>query len=244
VFRPLAARLKALHMREFLSNIDSNDLWLNVLISSFFFLLSIPVAIKLIPYFTIKELRKKNKKYIVRKISSIIQEICVYLNDLPFKDNVLNHNQLVIFTTKKDLNRYVGLININVLNPVSFPKIKSVICDHFKRLDIESSFELLKTERKRLETFRLKLESLIDVHSLHMADETLSEISELCLDIRSFDIRFEYNNTIDDLIESGKAARPGVFGVMEFAEINERILHLLKNLLNDKSFEFEISKNN
>ena len=233
-------------MKEFFSNIDSSDFWLNVLLSSFFFLLSIPVAIKLIPYFTIKELRKKNKKYIVRKISSVIQEICEYLNSLPFKDNVLNHDQLVIFTTKKDLKNhcFVGLININVFNPVSFPKITLVICDHFERLEIESSFELLKSERQRLEAFRLKLESIIDVHSLHIDDETLSEISDLCLDIRSFELRFEYNYGIDDLIESGKAVRTGVFGVIEFAKINERILHLLKNLLNDKSFEFEISKNN
>lgn len=204
------------------------------------------MAIKLIPYFTIKELRKKNKKYIVRKISSVIQEICEYLNCLPFKDKVLNHDQLSIFTTKKDLKnyRFVGLVNINVFNPVSFPKISLVISDHFERLDIENSFELLKIERQRLEVFRLKLESIIDVHSLHIADKTLSEISDLCLDIRTFELRFEYNNAIADLIESGKAVRSGVFGVMDFALINKRILHLLKNLLNNKCFEFEISKNN
>jgi len=232
-------------MKEFFSNIDSSDFLLNVLVSSFFFLLSIPVSIKLIPYFTIKELRKKNKKYIVRKISSVIQEICEYLNSLPFKDNVLNHDQLVISTTKKDMknHRFVGLININVFNPVSFPKIVVVICEHFKSLDIESSFQLLKTERQRLGVFRLKLESIIDVHSLHIDDKTLSEISDICLDIRSFEIKFEYNNTIDDLIENGKAVRPGVFGVMDFAKINKRILDLLKKLLNDKCFEYEINKN-
>jgi hypothetical protein len=71
----------------------------------------------------------------------------------------------------------------------------------------------------------------------------LSEIGDICLDIRTFDIRFEINNAIDDLIESGQAVRPGVFGVMDFAKINERILHLLKNLLDDKSFEYEINKN-
>lgn len=231
-------------MREFFSNIDLNDFWLNVLVSSFFFLLSIPVAIKLIPYFTIKELRKKNKKYIVRKISSIIQEICEYLNSLPFKDKILNLDQLSIFTTKKDLKnyRFVGLVNINVFNPITFPKIILVISEHFEKLDIENSFQLLKEERQRLEVFRLKLESIIDIHSLHIDEKTLSEMGDICLDIRTFEIRFEYNNAIDDLIESGQAVRPGVFAVMDLAKINERILHLLKNLLNDKSFEYEINK--
>lgn len=241
----LLSKLLVLKLKAFFCNIDSNDLWLNVLVSSFFFLLSILVAIKVIPYFTIKELRKKNKKYIVRKISSVIQEVCEYLNYLPFKDKVLNQDQLSIFTTKKDLenHRFVGLININVFNPVSFPKINLVIIDHFEKLDIKNSFELLKTERQRLEAFRLKLESIIDVHSLHIDDTTLSEISDLCLEIRSFDIRFKYNYTIDDLFESGKAERKGVFGVLEYAAINVRILHLLENFLKDKSFEYEINKN-
>jgi len=232
-------------MRDFYNNIDINAFWVNIIISSFFFLLSIPLAIRLIPYFTIKQLRKRNKKYIVRKVASVIQEICEYLNCLPFKDKALNQDQLSIFTKKKDLKnyRFVGLVNINILNPITFPKIILVISEHFEKLDIENSFKLLKIERQKLEAFRLKLESIIDVHSLHIDDKTLSEISDICLDIRSFEIRFEYNNAIDDLIESGKAERPGVFGIMDYAKINERILSLLKNLLVDRNFDFEIKNN-
>ena len=232
-------------MRDFISNIDLNAFWINVFISSFFFLLSIPIAIKLIPYFTIKQLQQKNKKYIVRKVSSVIQEICEYLNCLPFKDKILNQDQLSIFTTKKDLKnyRFVGLVNINVFKTISFPKIILVISDHFEKLDIEDSFKLLKIERQKLEVFRLKLESIINVHFLHIDDKILSDISDICLDIRSFELRFEYNNAIDDLIESGEAKRPGVFGIMDFAKINERILSLLKNLLVNKNFEFEIKNN-
>lgn len=229
----------------FFSNIDMDAFWLNILVGSFFFILSIPLAIVVIPYFTIRQLKRRNKKNIVRKVSSVIQEICEYLNMSPFKDKELNKHQLVINTSKKDLNNYhfIGLINLNIFKEITFPKIIIVVCEKIQGLPIDDGFELIKKEKNRIMILREKLEKIIEVHSLHIDEKTISNISEICLEIRSFEIRFEYNYGIDDLIEKGLAKREGIFGIMELAKLYEKILILLKNLLNKKDFEMEITLN-
>lgn len=145
---------------EFFNNLDWNAFWLNILVSSIFFILSIPIALKFIPYFTIRQLNKKNKKYIVRKLAYVVQEICEYLNYLPFKDNELNKQQMSIFTTKADLknHRFVGLTNINVFNGIVFPKIILVAMGYFENLNIDDGFHLIKAEKCRIKNFREKLE--------------------------------------------------------------------------------------
>ncbi len=135
--------------------------------------------------------------------------------------------------------RFVGLVNINVFEEISYHKIKLVVMDYFGKADPDSAYELLKKEKSRIEEFRLKLETIIDIHSLHIDDKTISEISEICLDIRSFELRFKYNDGVDDLIESEKIERQGVFGIPELAELYGKFLILLKNLLSEKNFEIE-----
>lgn len=237
--------LKCIQMKndviDYLKHLDWDSFWLNFLVGLIFFILSIPVAIKVIPYFTIRQLRNKNKKYILRKTSYVIQEICEYLSLMPFKDDELHKYQVAIFTSKKDLknHRFVGLLNINVFNPIVFPKVQLVVADHFKNLSNNEGFELLTREKNRISIFREKLERIIEVHSLHIDENTISNISELCLDIRSFEIEFEFNFAIDDLIEKGVTERGGVFGVMNLAKLYERTLILLKNLIDKKHFETE-----
>src|SRR5690606_296245 len=104
-----------------------------------------------IPYFIIRQLKSKNTKFIVRKVSAVVQEICEYMNGSPFKDAELNKEQLTIFTSKKDLKnyRFVGLISINVFNKISFPKIKFVVAEQLMKLTTDAAFELLRKEKNR-----------------------------------------------------------------------------------------------
>jgi hypothetical protein len=229
-------------MIEFFNNFDWNGFWLNVLVSSIFFILSIPLAIKFIPIYTIRQLNKKNKKFIARKISYVIQELCEYLNYSPYSDKELYKEKISIFTTKKDLKnyRFVGLLKINVFNKVNYPKIFLMIVEHFKKLPIDEQFDLIKKEKERVKDLREKLEKTIEIHSLHLNEKMISEISDLCLDIRSFEIKFKANFGIDDLIEKGIAERKGVFGILEIAKLNERFAVLLKELIQEKYFETEI----
>jgi len=228
-------------MTEYFIKLDWDAFWLNFFVGLIFFILSIPLAIKLIPYFTIRQLQKKNKKYILRKTSYVIQEICEYLSSMPFKDNELHKYQIAIFTSKSDLknHRFVGLVNIDILNPIVFPKVQLVVSNHLKSLTINEGFNLLNNEKERISSFREKLERIIEVHSLHLDEAVISNISELCLDIRSFEIQFEFNFAIDDLIEKGFTERIGVFGIMDLAKLYEKILTLLKGLIDKKHFETE-----
>ena len=229
-------------MIEFFNNFDWNGFSLNVLVSSIFFILSIPLAIKFIPIYTIRQLNKKNKKFIARKISYVIQELCEYLNYSPYSNKELYKEKISIFTSKKDLKnyRFVGLLKINVFNKVNYPKIFIMIVEHFKKLPIDEQFELIKKEKERVKDLREKLEKTIEIHSLHLNEKMISEISDLCLDIRSFEIKFKANFGIDDLIEKGIAERKGVFGILEIAKLNERFALLLKELIQEKYFETKI----
>jgi hypothetical protein len=229
-------------MIDFFNNFEWNGFWLNVLVSSIFFILSIPLAIKFIPIYTIRQLNKKNKKFIARKISYVIQEMCEYLNYSPYSDKELYKEKISIFTTKKDLknHRFVGLLKINVFNKVNYPRIFLMIVEHFKKLSIDEQFKLIKKEKERVKDLREKLEKTIEIHSLHLNEKMISEISDLCLDIRSFEIKFKFNFGIDDLIEKGIAERKGVFGILEIAKLNERLAVLLKELIQEKYFETEI----
>lgn len=90
-----------------------------------------------------------------------------------------------------------------------------------KIYQINEDFDLLTSEKKKISLFREKLERIIEVHSLHIDENTISNISELCLDIRSFEIEFEFNFTIDDLIEMGVSKQISVFGAMNLAKLYE-----------------------
>jgi|SRR5690554_892751 len=229
-------------MINFFRDFDNNAFWINMLVSSIFFIISIPVAIKLIPHFTISLLRKKNGNFIVRKKAFVIQELCEYINEMPFSDNVLKDKQLAIFTSKKDLDNYqfVALSSINIYNPLVFPRIQIKANEEFEKLTVDEAFLYLTRERDRLDVFRTKLEAIIDIHSLHIDDIVISEISDLCLEIRSFDIRFKQNYAIDDLIEQGYTKRIGISGKVELYKIYESILILLKNIIDLKKFDVEI----
>lgn len=220
---------------------DWNSFWISFVVSLIFFLLSIPLSLKYIPQFTVSQLRKKNKKYIIRKTSFVIRELCDFINSLPFKDDELQKYQIAIFTPKKDLknHRFVGLLDFDIFNPVSYPKIQIIVSTQIKNLPIEDGFLLLKNEKDRISKLAEKLERIIEVHSLHIDDIIISEISEFCLNIRSFEIFFEYNNSIDDLIERGVTKRLGVIGIMEFAKLCEQSLRLLNSLVDLKAFEIE-----
>lgn len=229
-------------MNEFFCNFDWDGFWLNVLVSSIFFIIGIPVALRLIPYYMIKRLKRKNSNYINRKISSVIQETCDFILNTPFKDNDLNKEHISIFTNPKDVKNYhfIGLSNINVYDPIVFHKVIIVVIESLQKREPDSALKILVSEKNRLSLFRSRLESIIDIHSSHVDDDTISKISHLCLEIRSFELKFKYNYSIDDLIESGKTERIGVYGINELSNIYVLILKLLKKLVDNKNFIYKI----
>jgi hypothetical protein len=217
---------------------------MNCLVSSIFLLVSIYISIKLIPYFTLKLLKKKRNKYFVTKVSYIIQEFCEFLEKSKFKNPNITLEQLSIFTNKKNSSKYrfIGITDLNVFKEITSLEIKLLILESSNKLNVDDRFELVKNEKVKLDNFRVKLENIINYHSLDIDENIISEVSQLCIEIRALEIKYNYNHSIDDLIEKGLTKRIGVFGLSEISEIYMQILELLKNLLELKEIEVEIEQ--
>lgn len=231
-------------MNSFFNPFDWHSFWLNVLVNLIFLVLSILLAIRFIPSLIFRLVKKRNKFFIVKKKSSIIQEICEYLNTTPFKDEEINREKIFITTSRKDKRnyRFVSISNINVFNKIVYPSIRLVIYDYFKNLNFDDSFSLLKNERLRLEDLRERLEKIIAIHSLFLEEILIQDVSDLCLEIRAFEIKFEFNYVVESLFENKKSEILGVSGVSELTHLYEKILNLLFNMLNDKYFDIEIKE--
>ncbi len=230
-------------LRLFFENFDWNGFWLNTLVSTIFFILSVIVAIKVIPYFTIRLIQAKNKKYIDRRTSAIVQEICRFLNRAPYRDKELHKKNLSIFTSKpgKKDYRFVGFVKIDVLSEILRLKIYIIVSDYFNKLSVKEKYESLKKENSRLIEFRTHIENIIGYHSLHLDEEVISEVSEICLDIRSFELAFEFNQTTEELFEQQGKEMPGVSGVGEVAKIYQKLLEVLSRIIEISKFKTKLS---
>jgi hypothetical protein len=202
------------------------------------------VSIKLIPYFTFRLLKKKRKKYFVTKISYIIQEFCEFLEKTNFKNSNITSEQLSIFTSKKKSNKYqfIGITDLNVFSEITSLEVKILILESSNKLKVDDCFELVKREKIKLDNFRVKLENIMNYNSLEIDEDIIVEISQLCIEIRALEIKYNYNHSIDDLIEKGLTERIGVFGLSEISEIYMLILALLKKLLELNEIDVEIEK--
>lgn len=176
------------------ANFDWNSFWINIWAGLIFFILGILFSLWLIPRFTLRLMRKRNKTFLKRKLASIIRELCEFLILSPFKDKELNRENITICTNIKDHKNYffVGLCPVNVFSKVSFPKMSLVIYDYFKELKPDDSYAELSKEYSRLKMFRTEIEKILAVHSLYLDDRLILEISDLCSDIRAQEIKIYY----------------------------------------------------
>ena len=220
-------------MENFFSYFDWKSFWMSSLVNLIFLIISIFISIKLIPYFTFKLLKKKRKKSIVTKISYVIQEFCQFIEKSTFKSSDIITENLSIYTSNKDLknHRFIGITNLNIFKEITHLRVQQLIFEQFENLTPNEQFEKIKKEKERLDLFSSKLEAIINSHSLDIDEQIISDVSQLCIEIRALDIKFNYNNSIDDLIEKGLAKRTGVFGISEIKDIYASILILLKKLL-------------
>ncbi len=223
---------------------DWDSFWINIIAGTVFFILSILVSIWLIPKFTVRLIKKKNKKYLIVKIGAVLQELCDFLSEAPFRDKELNYEHISVFTRKRDLRnyRFVALCVINVFNKIVYPKMTLVIYDFYKDKQPNDSYKLISEEYDRLRLFRHEIERILTVHSLHIDDDFVQKISNLCLDIKALETRFKTNLVYDELLIETNSERNGVFGLNELPKIYENLLTLIKELISLDYFEYGIEK--
>ena len=225
-------------------NFDWSPFWINIYAGSIYFILGLFFAIWLIPRFTVRLIKRRNKKYLSRKLASIIRELCEFLVCSQFRDKELNKEHISIFTNKKDIKNYafVGLCPMNIFSPITYPKIKLVIYEYFTNLDPDKGYTELSQEYSRLKNFRGEIEKILSAHSLYLDDKLALRISDLCSDIRGQELKFLINYEYQDLLEKTQNKREGVFGLNELPEIYEKILLLIRDLTKLKYFEYTIDK--
>lgn len=229
---------------------DWNSFWINIIAGFIFFILSILVSTWLIPKFTVRLIRKKNKRYSVTKIGAVLQELCEFLSLSPYRDDILYFERISVFTKKKDLNnyRFIALCCINVFNDIVLPKMTIVIYDYYKNRNPNESYKLISDEFIRLKEFRIEIERILMVHSLHIDDIIIQKISNLCFDIKALETKYKLNLIYDELIEEIKTKeqieteRNGIFGLNEIPPIYNNLLQLIKELISLNYFEYNIEK--
>jgi hypothetical protein len=225
---------------------DWDSFWVNIISDAAFFLVTIPMVIKFLPDVAIWLLRKRNKGHLTVKFSSILIELCEFVTDSPYRDNELNKEYIVITTKKNDLKnfRFVALCNINVFSKIVYPKTLLVIHDYHKKLTVDESYKLMTEEYNRLKTFRTDIERILSAHSLLVDEEIILKISNLCFDIRQFEIGFKINYMHDDLLQKTSSERTGFFGLSMLPKIYESALYLIRDIVTMDYFEFKIQKGN
>ena len=225
---------------------DWDSFWVNIISDAVFFLVTIPLIIKFLPDIAIGLLKKRNKRHLTVKFSSILIELCEFITDSQYRDNELNKEHIAITTKKKDLKnfRFVALCNINVFSKIVYPKILLVIHDYHQKLTIEESYKLMIEEYNRLKTFRTDIERILSAHSLLVDEEIILRISNLCFDIRQVEIDFKINDMHDGLVQKTNSERTGFFGLNKLPKIYESVLLLIKDIVTMDYFEYEIQKGN
>ncbi|NRT11974.1 hypothetical protein [Flavobacterium sp. 14A] len=229
-------------MNNFFSNFNWESFYMNALVSSIFLIISIILSIIVIPHFTLKLLKKRRKKFMSTKISYIIQELCEFIEKTPFKNKELTSQQLIIYTTKKDIknHRFIGIIDLNILQEITRLEVRKLVLNSIDNLSPDDAFTLITAEKIRIDILKNRLETIISFHSLDIDEEIIAEVSQLCIEIRAFEIKYRYNNSMDDLIEKGLIKRTAVHGNIEISDIYKLIIDLFAKLLTLKIIDVRI----
>ena len=230
-------------IESFFCNFDWNSFWINVIVSTMFLILSIIISIKLIPLFTLKLLQKKRKSFITSKISILLLELCEFFEKNTFKTKEMCKENLFIYSLNKKTNKeLVGLIVYNITDKDVARKIDRQITKSVDRNDIENSLKKLENEYQKIIQLKTKLESFLDIHTLDIDTEYLILISDICMKIRAFEIKFNRNYNSKDLFDKGLMKRHDIEGISELRNSYELIINLTIFLLGNDNIEYHIEK--
>lgn len=207
---------------------DWNSFWVNIWAGSIYFVLGILFSIWLIPKFTIRLLKKRNIIHFRTKITFILSELCDFLNHMP-KDFKVNDDSTTFMVKNKkhpDLFDFVAILKPNVLKPVAPEQLKVNILKSITKSSGEKRHDFVKSELTRLKPLQHSLENILSTHSLNIDDSLISNISSLCIAIRTMENKFRFNATHEELT----GEKEGISGAGELDKIYDRMIDLLRML--------------
>ena len=204
---------------------DWSSFYINILAGAIFFVLGILFSIWLIPRYTLKLIKKKNITYFNKKISFIIFELCEFLNGMPKEFKVNNGSTTFKVKNEKypDLYDFVAILNPNVLQPVAPEQLSLNIIKTVNYYTGKTRYEFVCKELARLKLLQSSIENILSTHSVNIDEELISDLSSLCLSIRTMEIKFRFNEGHEKL--TGK--KEGIFGSDQINKIYAKIINLL-----------------
>jgi hypothetical protein len=230
-------------MESFFTTFDWNSFWINVIVSTIFLIINAFISIKLIPLFTLKLIKKKRKPFIISKISILLLELCEFFKKNTFRTEEMCKENICIYSKyKKTGKEFIGLIRYNITDKNIELAIDKQITKSVNKNNIEESLKKLEKEFHKIIQLKNKLESFLNTHTLDIDTEYLIMISDICIKIRAFEIKFNRNYNSKDLFDSGLMKRHAIDGIDELRNSYELIIHLTILLLENKNIEYLIEK--
>lgn len=225
-------------MKSFFTCFDWDSFWMNVLVSSIF----LSISIILIPLATLLFIKQKRKPFITSKISILLLELCEFFEKNTFKtDEICKENIFIYSKNKKATKELIGLIVYNITEKNIEIAIDNQIIKSVNHNDIEESLKKLEKEYDKIKQLKNKLEPFLNTHTLDIDTEYLILISNICIKIRAFEIKFNRNYNSKDLFDKGMK-RHNIEGITELRNSYKLIIQLSILLLNNKNIEFDIEK--
>lgn len=213
----------------FFEELDENEFWVSQVYSVPVFLLGLIFSAWLIPYFTIRRIETKNRRFINQKNSFVVLELCVFLNKVPLQfkqDESVSH----IFSGTS----YVSILSPNLFKSTSVEEFLLKVLN-LANTDPAIQKSIILKEYDRLKELRLRLENFSGFHSLNVKDETNNPITEICFEIRRFELSFTMNKSYEELHN-----RPtGIFGLHELVNVYRMVFNLLKLMVKNGRMRIE-----
>ena len=100
----------------------------------------------------------------------------------------------------------------------------------------------LENEYKKIIQLKIKLESFLNIHTLDIDTEYLILVSDICMKIRAFEIKFNRNYNSKDLFDKGLMKRHTIEGISELRSSYQLIIHLTILLLGNENIGYKIEK--
>lgn len=215
--------------------------WINIYAGSIYFVLGILFSVWLIPIFTLRLIRRRNKKFLRSKISYAISSLCDFFNQMPPEYRVNDETCAIHVKNHKfpQYNDFVAILKPNLFKPVAIEQLYvNVLKSVTENVSIDR-YELMQDELKRIQELRESLEEITGLHSSTLEDEIINEISQLCLEIRIV----EKNNRSNIIHEHLTGEKEGIHGLGNLKSVYEKSFELLKNLVKQNGFSYETTSN-
>ena len=222
--------------------IDWNSFWINIYAGGIYFILGILFSIWLIPIFTLKLIRRKNRRFLKSKISFAIVSICDFLNKMPPEFRVNDEVCTIGIQNPKypDVDDFVAILKPNLFKPTAVEQLYVNILKSISRSESIDRRELMQDELSRVKELRESLEQITGLHSTTLEDKIINEISQLCLEIRMVERNNEFNKTHEHLT----GEKEGIHGLNNIKEVYEKAFNLLKNLISQRKYKYKTTTNN